>query len=218
VYHRPVPLRTWIGITGVVLGGATAGALLARAVLPRPRPSVDPALELAAEQVVAGRGDGTDLMSLADQAYRVARPSCPATLDPDDPSHAGCVGDWLRLRDLVAAKLPPPPVRAPTPQAGLADTGPAADMRGWLESLTPEQRTGLREIIGAKFYDPIVEAAAEGDDEDEVEAVLDLKEEIEEFASDSPLAALRQYKQLKGLLGPKLDELLRLAQQYESST
>jgi hypothetical protein len=89
-------------------------------------------------------------------------------------------------------------------------------MRGWLESLTQQQHNELREGIGAKHYDPIILASGKGDDQAVVKSVRALKVDIEELASSDPISAWRQYRGLKSSLGTKLDDLLRLAQQYEA--
>lgn len=209
------PWLRWAAVAAVTAAGIATGATVAHVLLRRRRPKVDPALKRAADETVQSLGTGTDMMTLTDTAYRAARPDCPGRLDPDDPTHADCIRAWLQLRDLIAARLPPPAMPKPVPQSGLSETGPAADMRGWLESLTPTQRAELRESIGAEHYDPISRAANAGDDKAVVKSVLALKAAIEDLASDDPLAALRQYRRLKSSLGPKLDELLRLAQQYE---
>jgi hypothetical protein len=206
---------SWVMIAAVATVGIAAGAGIAYAATQRGKRKAEAQLEQAAEQAIASLGTGRDLMTLTDAAYRAAAPACPRPLDPGDPTHADCIRVWLRLRDLVAARLPPPVIQAPEPQEGLADTGPAADMRGWLESLTPKQRTELRATIGPEYYDPISNAAQAGDDKGVAKSVKALQKAIEKHASDEPLAALRQYRKLKSSLGPRLDELMQLAQQHQ---
>jgi len=194
---------------------AVAGASLARAAMgaaERKRTAAE--LGHLANEVITDLGVDRDLMSLTDTAYHRGFPACPRTLDPGDPSHADCIRLWLQLRDEIAARLPAPRISSPEPAEGLADTGPAAEMRGWLQSLTAEQRNGLRRIIGANHYDPIVEAAQNGDDEGTVKAVRRLRKDADDLAANEPLAAWRQYSELKSLLGSKLDDFLKLTQRY----
>ncbi len=208
---------TWVGVVLLSGAGLLAGAGVARAFVGPVRRRVDPALDRAAANAVARYGSSVPLGVLTDHAYWAARPGCPKQLDPSNPAHAECTRAWLQLRDLVSAKLPPPEIPRPEDRPDLPSEGPAADLRGWLGSLSQDQREGLRQMIGARHYDALAKNAAGGDDEGTVKAMLDLKEEIELLADDDPLEALRRYRELKGLLGPRFDELLRLAEKYRQS-
>jgi hypothetical protein len=210
---------TWLLGTGVVVVGVTAGAGIAHAFLGKRSPrgrSYDPSLEPAVDQAIADHG-AAQLNLTTNAAYHSAFPHCPRTLDPSDQSHADCVRAWLRVRDMVLGRLPPPVVPTPEEEPGLATTGPAADIRGWLQSLTPAQRSGLRDIVGAELVDPVERAAIRGDDQATVNSVVHMKKTIEDYAEEHPFDALRQYQELKKLLGPKLDVLLQLAEQHRGA-
>lgn len=168
------------------------------------------------QAAIEALGVDANLNILTNRAYHSAFPDCPRRLDPNDPSHEDCVRSWLRVRDHVAARLPAPELPTPEEKAGLPTTGEAADIRGWLESLTPHQISRLREILGANLVDPVQRAAFAGDDEGTVRAVVTLKKTVEDYAEEHPFDALRQYSELKDLLGPKLDDLLRTAEQYKA--
>lgn len=202
---------TWLGVAAVSGAGVAGGVAIARALI---RKGADPALVAAARSVVERHGTGVPLAVLTNRAYHQVRPSCPARLDPDDPSHADCVRVWLQLRSLIAAELPPPRIEGPD-DTTLPSEGPAADLRRWLGSLTPQQRSGLREQIGAVHYDAIARAAAAGDDAKTVKALRALKAEIDQLAEEDPLEALRRYRALKSLLGDRFDELAQLAEKHQ---
>lgn len=210
---------TWLGATGLAVAGVLAGAGIARAAVgpvgPKGR-AHDPALEPHVQAAIAQLGVDANLNILTNHAYNAAFPDCPRRLDPADQSHENCVRRWLGARDLVAARLPAPELPTPSEQEGLATTGSAADIRGWLESLTPNQRSRLREILGANLVDPVQTAAFSGDDDGTERAVVHLKKTVEDYAEEHPFDALRQYSELKDLLGPKLDDLLRTAEQYKA--
>ncbi len=207
---------TWVGVVVLSAAGVAVGATLSRAAMSRGgRAPADPVLEAAASEEVAAWQGRRSLTTLTDRAYARARPNCPRVLDPGNPDHEGCIRDWLRLRDLIAAKLPAPEIPPAADQAGLATEGPAADMRGWLGTLTQDQRAGLRDIIGARQYDGIATSAASGDDEATRSAMRGLKAETEQLTDERPFEALRRYSQLKSLLGDKLDGLVSLAEKYK---
>lgn len=215
----------WIGgavAVALLLGGA-AYARFRKATEISPPSSPEEAVDRA----ISLLGTARDPQEIADAAYPMAYPDCPPTLDPDDLSHAACIEDWWRLHDLAEAALPaggsPPSEASPPSDEGrppqddgtLPTTGPAADMRAWLESLTQTQRAQLRTLIGATHYDPIKHAAYAGDDAQTVSAVLRFKNAAEKMLSDDPIAAAKRYSELRALLGPKLDELLAQAKKYQ---
>lgn len=201
--------KTWLGVALVTATGLSVGAGVVRAIIggQRRKRSSDPDLIRAVEETLA-KGRSGSLHGLTDRAYRLARPGCPTRLDPDDPTHEQCIAVWLEVRDLVAARLPPPVIESAD---GVVASGPAADIRTWLASLTPEQRSGLREIVGTAHYDRITARADAGDDPGTVDALLDLKDEMDGL---NPLAAMRRYAELKSLLGPKLDDFIRIAEKH----
>lgn len=206
--------RRWMWIGGGVLaalfvGGGVAYARVRKRMEPSPPLSPEAAVDRAIELI----GQDQSAQEVADAAYPMAYPDCPAMLDPDDPTHASCVEYWWHLHDLAAERLPPPGT-GPEDE-GPATEGPAVDMRAWLDSLTPHQRSELRRIIGPTYYDPIKDAAYAGDDGKTVGSVLRLKNAIQTMMSKEPLEAARRYGELKDLLGPKLDELMDAAEKYE---
>lgn len=200
--------------------GLTAGAGIARAFVgargPKGR-AYDPALEPAVDDAIARHGADADTVKLANTAYESAFPECPKQLDPDDPTHADCIRRWLQIRDVVLARLPPPAIPTPAEEPGLPTTGPAADMRGWLQSLTAQQRSELSRILGANLVRPLEQAAITGDDPGTVSAAVHMKKTIEDYAEEHPFDALRQYRDLKQLLGTKLDTLLQLAEKHRAA-
>jgi hypothetical protein len=85
----------------------------ARAAVVRTPP---PMTEDEAVEAALQRGGSRDQM--ANMAYWASHPECPTKLDSGNPTHAGCVQVWRRLRDKIAArqtgqkkpgKSPPPP-------------------------------------------------------------------------------------------------------------
>lgn len=201
----------WIaaGVATLLVGGGVAYAKM------RKRSSGPPSPEDAVDRAIEILGSDASAIEVADAAYPMAYPDCPEKLDPDDPDHALCIEDWNHLYDLAKDTLPkgkwgPRPVPDDLP-----DEGPAADMRAWLGSLSPHQRTELRRIIGPKYYDPIKRAANAGDDGKTVGNVLRLKNAIEKLLREDPIEAASQYNELKKLLGPKLDDLMDAAEKYE---
>lgn len=205
------PWAQWILRTFVVVGGLFGGAGIARATI---RGLDRREKQQAADAAITKLGAGASLTALTDVAYAMLWPKCPAKLDPGNPAHQNCVRLWLQMQDTVAGRLPPPSITPPA--AGtLPTTGPAADLRGWLESLTPEQRDNLRENLGAKYYDPVVARAAAGDDAGAVQAVKDLKAHMEAYAEEEPFAALSMIASMKSSLGDKLDVLIRLQQTWQ---
>jgi len=214
--RRPNPVvqtRTW-WIAGIVAATVAAGALAYRML----RTSESGGVLTPAEGVARALeilGEGAEVIEIADVAYTMVYPDCPPLLDPEDPTHEECIAAWLQLRDLAIDQLPAPAGRPSKTQEGLASTGPAADLRGWLESLTSTQRSELRTIIGSTYYDPMKRSAYEGDDGGVVRAVLRFKASAEAYASKDKMGALARYMELTDLLGPKLDELMRLAKSYK---
>jgi hypothetical protein len=205
--------KRWLWIGGIVGGALLLGGGVAYAKM-RKAPSEPLPPEQAVREAIQILGENADADDIANAAYPLAHPDCPDTLDPEDPSHGPCIDKWLALRDLAESIMPTnqrPPRRDGAP---LPTEGPAADMRAWLDSLTQSQRSQLRDLIGASNYDPIKRAAQAGDDGQTVASVLRLKRNIEKLVDDDPIEAAKQYHALKTLLGPKLDELLDLAEQY----
>jgi len=209
--------KKWLAITLLTAAGVTVGAGIAHAAM-RSVPERDPDLEGFADAAISKHGTKASLNVLVDEAYFLAYPNCPTTLDPDNSAHAACISKWLVLREVVSERLPPVDYDAGPPASGeaLPSTGPAAEMRGWLGSLTAKQRSDLRRIVGDEYVRPIEEAAEAGDDQGVIDAAIELKEAGEKLASESPLKAMSQYRELKSSLGPKLDELTRLASKYKS--
>jgi hypothetical protein len=206
--------KRWLWIGGV---GATALLVSAVAYAKLRSPAIEdiPTPAQAVANAIEILGSDAEVVEVTDVAYAMAYPDCPPVLDPEDPTHELCIEFWLHLRDLAIEQMPPPESRPSQEQPGLSDTGPAADMRGWLESLTQRQRSELRRIIGKKYYDPIKRNAYEGDDAGVVLAVLRFKSAAEKHASEDKFGALERYLELRELLGPKLDELMQIAQQYK---
>lgn len=205
------PWASWILRSVVVVGGLLGGAGIARATIN----GIDRReKQQAADAAINKLGAGASLTKLTDVAYAMLWPKCPGKLDPANPAHQSCVRLWLQMQDVVAGRLPPPSISPPA-ASPLPTTGPAADLRGWLESLTSEQRDNLRENLGAKYYDPIVARAAAGDDAGAVQAVRDLRTHMEAFAEEEPFAALSMLASIKSSLGDKLDVLIQLQQQWK---
>lgn len=207
--------KRWLWIGGAVaaallVGGGVAYARFRKSIEPEgpipPQQAVDRAIGLL--------GTAREPEEIADAAYPMAYPDCPAKLDPEDPTHEQCIDYWWHLHDLAAERLPPPSERPRPHPDELPTEGPAADMRAWLESLTQHQRSELRRLIGPPYYNPIKRAAYDGDDGKTVAAVIRLKNSIEKLASDDPIEALKRYGELKDLLGSKLDELMDTAEKY----
>lgn len=209
-------MKLWKAVIGLgVLGGAVY-------LWRKPKAPKIPSPAEAVRKAISILGTHEDAGEIADVAYTMAYPGCPPKLDPKDPTHATCIQRWLELRDLALAqvveaekarpKRTPPKDGAPAPAPA---AGPAKDMADWINGLTPAQRTGLREIIGPKYFDPIRTAADQKDDGATVSAVLRFKRAVEQHAADDPVEAFKEYQKLKALLGPKLDELMRTAQKYK---
>lgn len=179
-----------------------------RPITPSPRNAVKAAIRIL--------GEDEDPVELADLAYTLAYPKCPPKLDPDDPEHEDCIAKWLGLRDMALeeASGEKPARGGKKKQKPKRGEGPAKDMKAWLDGLTQGQRSGLRSIIGAKYYDPIEDAAEANDDSGTVSAVLRLERAIKQLMHDDPIEAFKQYAELKKLLGGKIDELRRKAQKY----
>lgn len=209
--RNPLSSRTkrwlWIG------GGVAAALLIGGVVYARSKAAPEGPLEPkdAVDRAIGILGEGAKAHDVADAAYPLAYPDCPDVLDPEDPTHARCIEYWFHLQDLAQERLPPPTDRPSGPKAA---AGPAADMKAWLDSLTQDQRSELRQIIGPSYYDPIERAAKAGDDGKTVAAVLRLEAAVRKLVAQDPIAASKQYAQLKSLLGPKLDELLNTAKKY----
>jgi hypothetical protein len=208
------PAKRWLWIGGVGAATLLVGGV-AYAKLRTPTPAGPPTPTRAIATAIGILGSDAEVIEVTDVAYTMAYPDCPVVLDPDDPTHELCIEYWLHLRDLAIEQMPPPESRPAEEQPGLSMTGPAADMRGWLESLTQRQRSELRRIIGSKYYDPIKRGAYDGDDAGVVSAVLRFKNAAQKHASEDKFGALKRYLELQELLGAKLDELMQLAQQYE---
>lgn len=206
----------WIGgavVAALFIGGGVAYARFRKSIAPSgplpPGDAVDRAIELL--------GQNRDPEEIADAAYPMAYPDCPAPLDPEDPTHEACIDYWWHLHDLAEERLPPTSSQ-PSAPTELPTTGPAADMRAWIESLTQHQRSELRRIMGPSHYDPIKRSAYDGDDGKTVGAVLRFKNAAEKQLSEHPIDALKRYNDLKKLLGPKLDELMDAAEKYEGQS
>jgi len=238
-HHNPSPnWRRWLTVVLISAAGVTLGAGAARAAMRRV-PKRDANLNQHADAAITRHGSQASMMVLVDTAYREAYPDCPKTLDPDNAAHGDCIRKWLVVREVVAERLPPieyagvgglepmgpvgpsgtDPAAQPesTPESKpLPTTGPAAEMRGWLGSLTHTQRAELRRIVGPEYVTPIETAAAAGDDAGVMKASIELKDAGERLASDSPFTAMGRYRELKTALGSaKLDELTRLASKYK---
>jgi hypothetical protein len=213
----------------LIIGGLTAAAALiggyayAQSQVPEPSPLPSPR---AAVRKAIKMLPGEDSIEIADAAYVMAYPDCPPKLDPDDPTHADCIAKWLELREIALEELEAPTKKKkkrpsgtspePEPEPTPGEPGPAEDMRQWLDSLSGHQRSELRRIVGAKYYDPIVQAAESDDDAATVSAVLRLKRSIENLVETDKVAAFKKYSELQDLLGPKLEKLLRTAKKYQN--
>jgi hypothetical protein len=211
----PEPHRRWPWIVGGAAVLMLVGGIAYAKMRKSPRGSWSP--EDAVDRAIEILGPDASAIDVTDAAYPLAYPDCPERLDPEDPLHEECIDLWTDLHDLAKEQLPtkkwgPRPVPDDAPS-----DGPAADMRAWLAGLTPHQRKELRRIIGPKYYDPIKRSANAGNDGKTVGNVLRLKRAIEDFKEEDPFAALKQYNELRQLLGPKLDELIATAKKYEGS-
>lgn len=206
--------KRWLWIGGASLAALLVGGV-AYAKLRTPSFEGPSTPGQAIANAIEILGTGAEVVEVTDVAYTMAYPDCPAQLDPGDPMHERCIEYWLHLRDLAIEQMPSPEGRPARDRPGLSGTGPAADMRGWLESLTQHQRSELRSIIGGRHYDGIKRNAYDGDDAGVVSAVLRFKRGAEKHASEDKFGALERYLELKELLGPKLDELMQLAQKYQ---
>lgn len=211
--------KRWIWIGGAVGVALLVGGVAYAKIKKKGAPSEPLAPAAAVDRAIQILGTDADADDVANAAYPMAYPDCPDVLDPDDPAHTECIDAWIELRALAVAALPDkrrkPPKREGAPPEPLSTEGPAADMRTWLDGLTQHQRSELRRILGSTYYDPIKNAAQAGDDGKTVSSVLRLKRSIETLVSEDPFKAAAQYSELKKLLGPKLDELLGMAEKYQ---
>lgn len=203
--------RKWLipALVGVaVLGiGGYAYAKSQTKIEPPPSP------RKAVKKAIKTLGPNEKAVEIADVAYTMAYPKCPPKLDPDDPTHESCIRKWLKLRDIALEELAKVE-KTKEKKNGRATVGPAKEMRAWIDSLSQNQRTKLRQIIKPKYYDPIKQAADAGDDGATVSAVLRLERAVRKFAQESPVQAMLQLNELENLLGPKLDELMKKAKKY----
>lgn len=201
--ENPASRWPWIGAGLAALLLAGGGIAYARLRKKKAVPSPEEAV-LEAREILGPVASADDV---ADMAYAAAYPECPTVLDPNDPKHQGCIAAWMALKKMAAPKGPAPSKPA---------RGPAAETERWLDGLTSQQRTELRDIIGTSYYDPISSAAWAGDDDATVKAVLRLKADTERLLAENPIAAASRYSQLKALLGPKLDTFLEMAERFEA--
>lgn len=188
-----------IGLAGAAaVGLGVAWALTKPRHLSGPVPTEDQAIDAAISQL----GTDAETAEVARVAYRLAYPTAPYPPDGTyTPSWARIVRKVQELLARPVQKVAPPAVEDLP-----AGDGTAAKVSAWLESLSAEQRSSTREIVGSQVWDPVEVASSKRDDEATRAALLSFKLGIEAAARDSKWRALKMYSQLKDTLGPKLDE------------
>jgi hypothetical protein len=197
--------KPWMVAIPVALGVA-GYAFYAKA---KPKIPPPPSAQKSVQKAITILGPKGSI-EIADLAYTMAYPKCPKKLDPKNANHADCIAKWLKLREIALVELP-------KSSSNDNDTGPgpADDMVEWLDSLTSSQKSGLKKLIGDEHYTDIDTSARSGNDSKTVSAVLRFKSDIELLVEEHPLDAFAKYRDLKELLGPKLEELLKKAQKYK---
>ncbi len=201
--RKKLSKRAKWAIAGVVLIG---GFFVVREVLvgePKKPPvkKYDP--DQAVSEAINELGKDAGVLALTELAYPLAYPDCPPRLDPDDPTHAKCIDHWLDLRERISKRVPA--------GKGTGGTrGIAKKLGKWIDGLSSGQRTQLRNTIGAKLYDPIANGAKSNNDSQVTAGLLRLKRSINDLIAESKLQALALQSKLQNILGPKLDEFMKI--------
>ena len=202
--REPNPLSTWqivlIGLgVGVVSGVLIGGILLfARPAAAAPAQLGGISEAQAVDQALRELGGDAHLVEIAARAYALAYPQGPM------PPTGIFEARWESIVRAIQARLGEEPT-------DVDDDQTSERMSAWLAKLTAEQKSSVREIIGAHLWDPLERAALDGDDQATRQALEEIKPARETQIQTRKFSALATFTRLRSTLGTeRLDEFMAI--------